>query len=260
MLAVRPPADVQISAPIIPTGLPWLNIASLRMDQQRGRPVLLEFSDLTRPSSLRTADYLSAWHERYGAGDAGLRVITVFSPWLPFMQDEDVAASLVDMAGISHPVLLDLEHRLWRIYENEGWPCRYLFDRELRLIDVHRGEGGYETTERAIQEALELPDSTSLIRPLHDIDDPEAQLVVPTTDQEGTWSGQYEAGEAWAVLEGSGTITVNGNQLNIECSGPVLLERHQFHTSSILDLELGAGVTCHAVCFSPGRAVPVSAD
>ena len=41
-------------------------LQAFRMDQQKGRPVLLEFSDLTRPSSLRTNAYARRWHERYG--------------------------------------------------------------------------------------------------------------------------------------------------------------------------------------------------
>lgn len=250
---VRPPAAVKISAPMIPTALPWLNVATLRMDQQRGRPVLLEFSDLLRPSSLRASAYLSAWHQRYGEGEAGLRVITVFAPWLPFSAGEEVAATLVQRAGITHPVLLDLELRLWQIYENEGWPCRYLFDPELVLIDVHQGEGDYGTTEAAIQTALGL-DGQALTPPLQAIDDPAAEIVVPTADQEGCWSGDYEAGEVWAVLEGVGTLTVNGSSRAITGTGSELLIRHERHTAATLDLETSAGLTCHAVCFSPGLA------
>ena len=50
------------------------------MDKQRGRPVLVEFWDFCRPSSLRTLPYVKAWHERYAAD--GLRVVTVHSPRL----------------------------------------------------------------------------------------------------------------------------------------------------------------------------------
>ena len=47
----------------------------LRMDQQRGKVVLVEFWDFCRVNSLRTLPYLKAWHERYA--DAGLRVVGV---------------------------------------------------------------------------------------------------------------------------------------------------------------------------------------
>src|SRR5919197_1527756 len=35
-----------ISAPPFPRNLPWVNVAMLRMDQQRGKPVLVEVWDI----------------------------------------------------------------------------------------------------------------------------------------------------------------------------------------------------------------------
>ena len=70
--AMRPPADFDVLAPPFPRQAEWVNVATLRMDQQRGRPVLVEFWDFCRVNSLRTLPYLKAWHERYA--DAGLRV------------------------------------------------------------------------------------------------------------------------------------------------------------------------------------------
>ena len=56
--------------------------------------------------------------------------------------------------SIRHPVLIDSELELWRDYENEGWPARYLFDGHARLFEYHYGEGAYTETELAIQELL----------------------------------------------------------------------------------------------------------
>ena len=61
---VRAPPDA-IPAPPFPRDLEWVNVAPLRMDKQRGRPVLVEFWDFCRVNSLRTLPYLMAWHERY---------------------------------------------------------------------------------------------------------------------------------------------------------------------------------------------------
>ena len=55
------------------------------MDQQRGRPVLVEFWDFCRVNSLRTLPYLKAWHERYA--DDGLRVIGVHTGGFPPARD-----------------------------------------------------------------------------------------------------------------------------------------------------------------------------
>ncbi len=249
---MRVPPQARIGAPPVPSELPWVNSAPLRLDEQRGRPVLLGFSDLLRPSSLRTAAYFEDWHSRYGTRDSGLLVITVYAPWPEFAADPAVAARLVRLAGLTHPVLLDLDLALWRVYENPGWPTRYLFDREHLLLDHHAGEGGYEQTEAAIAELLGVPATRAA--PLHPIDAPDAGLVIPTPDQEGLWSGEYEAGEAWAIVEGSGVLTVNGSAIEIDGPGPVVLVRHAAHTADRLELAAGDGVRCHAVCFSPGRA------
>ena len=44
---MRAPVDT-IAAPPFPRDLPWVNVAPLRMDKQRGRPVLVEFWDFCR--------------------------------------------------------------------------------------------------------------------------------------------------------------------------------------------------------------------
>jgi hypothetical protein len=158
----------------------------------------------------------------------------------------------VDRLGIEHPVLLDTDLALWKIYENQGWPARYLFDQELRLFEVHFGEGGYRETEAAIQELLGIEgDAVPLVHPE---DDPEAQIVVPSPDQEGPYSGPYEAGAVWAVLEGDGAITVNGKDRPVDFTGAHLLVDHGGHEAATLELAVGDGVTCHAVCFTPGLA------
>ena len=75
----------------------------LRMDQQLGRPVLVEFWDFCRPNSLRTLPYVTAWHERYAA--AGLRVIGVHSPGFEPARDGDAARAAVARLGIEYPVV-----------------------------------------------------------------------------------------------------------------------------------------------------------
>ena len=246
---MRPPVDT-IHAPAFPRELAWVNVAPLRMDKQRGRPVLIEFFDFCRVQSLRTLPYVRAWHERYEPD--GLRVISVHAPGFAPGRDEDVVRAAVERLGIEHPVCLDTEFALWRIYDNEGWPARYLFDGDQILRHFHYGEGGYEETERAIQELLGV--EGELVAPVHPEDDPDALIVVPTAEQEGAYSGPYEAGAVWAVLSGSGVVRANGTEIAVEHPGAYPLVEHPVHTAGVLELEVGPGVTCHATCFTPGLA------
>jgi hypothetical protein len=246
---VRAPVDT-IFAPAFPRAMGWINVATLRMDQQRGRPVLVEFFDVCRVHSLRTLPYLRAWHERYA--DDGLRVVSVHAPGYPPSFEDEVVRAAVERLGIEHPVALDHDFNLWQDYGNEGWPARYLFTPQQRLLEFHYGQGGYDETERAIQELLGI--EGDVVAPLRPQDAPGAELVPPTADVAGPWSGPYEAGAVWAVLEGPGTVTVNGDRIEIGFTGVHRLIEHDRHTEAVLELELGPGIVCHGVQFEAGLA------
>jgi thiol-disulfide isomerase/thioredoxin len=241
-----------IPAPPFPRELTWINVAPLRMDKQRGRPVLVEFWDFCRVNSVRTMPYLKAWHERYA--DAGLRVIGVHAGgFLPARVTENVVAA-VERLGIEYPVVIDERLEIWDFYGNEGWPARYLWDQRGALYSLHYGEGAYLETEREIQALLGI--ERELVRPLRPEDAEGVLLPAQTADQRGAYCGPYEAGAVWAVLDGDGEVTVNSRVLAVREPGCVALIEHTHHTAGVLDLRVGAGVTCHATCFTPGIPAP----
>jgi hypothetical protein len=248
---MRAPIDT-IAAPPFPKDLPWVNVAPLRMDKQIGRPVLVEFFDFCRPQSLRTLPYVKAWHERYAAD--GLRVVSVHTPGFPASREEPAVRAAVERLGIEHPVCIDSEFLLWGLYDNEGWPARYLFNQESRLHDFHFGEGAYAETELAIQELLGV--EREPLQPLRPEDEPSARIVVPTPDQAGPYSGPYVAGAVWAILDGHGEATVDGRTIAVEHPGAHELVTHPMSTEGTLDLSIGDGVECLGVCFTPGLAPP----
>jgi thiol-disulfide isomerase/thioredoxin len=253
----RAPVDT-IAAPLFPTKLPWVNTPGGAPVSiiQRERPMLVEFWDFCRPNSIRTLPYMKAWHERYA--DDGLRVVGVHSPGFDISREEGAVRSAIVRLGIEYPVLIDSELELWRDYENEGWPARYLYDGGARLFEYHFGEGGYEETERAIQELLAV--ERELLAPLRPEDASGAALVAPTPEQPGAYSGPYEAGGVWAVLDGEGVVrasdAVTGarTELTVGAPGAYALLEYERHTAGELELELGSGVRCSATCFTPGLA------
>jgi len=239
-----------IQAPPFPRGLPWINVASLRMDKQRGRPVLVEFWDFCRVNSLRTMPYLKAWHERYPQ----LRVVGIHAGgFLPAREEENVRRA-VERLGLEYPVVIDSQLELWDMYGNEGWPARYLWDQKGALFSMHYGEGAYAETEREIQELLGV--DRDPVPPVRPEDEPGLLLPAQTEDQPGAYRGPYEAGGVWAVLEGEGTVTVNGRVLEIADPGCHPLLEHEHHTAGVLELSAGAGLECHMTCFTPGVPDP----
>ncbi len=243
---MRAPSD-SISAPPLPV-LEWINVAMLRMDQQLGRPVLVEFWDSCRSNSLRTVPYLRAWHERY-AGQ-GLRIMAFHCGAYPPSQDPQTIRDAVGRLGLEYPVGLDLEFRAWKQFDVPGWPARYLFDQRLKLFEYHHGEGDYAGTELAIGELLGV--EVEPVPPVRPEDAPGALLVEPSREQAGAWSGPYGAGAVHAVVSGTGTLEVGGEAVPVEHSGLVTLVEHPVHTEAVLELEAGPGLEVHAVQFSPG--------
>src|SRR5215207_530272 len=237
-----------IPAPPFPGKLTWVNVAPLRMDKQRGRPVLVEFWDFCRVNSLRTLPYLKAWHERYAAD--GLRVVGIHSPGFEASRDPDAVRAAVARLGIEYPVLIDTGLEAWDAYGIQGWPSRYLWDGEQRLADVHVGEGSYAEAEQAIQALLGV--EREPLAPVRPEDAPGVLLPAQTEDQPGPYSGPYEAGGVWAVLSGSGSVEANGRAIAVDHPGAYELIAHDRHTAGVLDLRVGDGVACHAVCFTPG--------
>ena len=263
---MRAPVDT-IVAPLFPTGLPWANVAGRQASIiQRGKPMLVEFWDFCRPNSLRTLPYLRAWHERYA--EQGLRTIGVHSPGFEPAREEEAVREAVARLGVEYPVLIDSELEVWREYDNQGWPARYLFDGRARLFEYHYGEGAYEETELAIQELLGV--EREPLEPIRPEDAPDAQVLPQTRDQQGAYSGPYEAGGVWAVLEGSGKVKVSvtstdddkakqsepsvSRELTVSHPGAYPLVEHERHTAGVLTLEIGASVQCLATCFTPGLA------
>jgi thiol-disulfide isomerase/thioredoxin len=252
-----PPVRAQpdtIPAPPFPRDLPWINVAPLRMDKQRGRPVLIEFWDFCRVNSLRTMPYLKAWHERY----ADLRVIGVHTGGFVPARDEGNVRRAVERLAVPYPVVIDAQLELWDLYGNEGWPARYLWDTRGALYSMHYGEGAYQETEREIQELLGIEQDVLL--PVRPEDEPGLLLPAQTEDQPGAYSGPYEAGGVWAVLEGDGEVGAGDRTIAVSEPGCFELVAHPHHTAGVLDLRVGPGVTCHATCFTPGVAAPRDPD
>ena len=251
---------------MFPTRLPWVNVSGPQASIQRGRPMLVEFWDFCRPNSLRTLPYLRAWHERYA--EQGLRTIGVHSPGFEPAREEEAVREAVTRLGVEYPVLIDSELEVWREYDNQGWPARYLFDGRARLFEYHYGEGAYEETELAIQELLGV--EREPLEPIRPEDAPNAQVLPQTRDQQGAYSGPYEAGGVWAVLEGGGKVKVSVTstdgdkakqsepsvlrELTVSHPGAYPLVEHDRHTAGVLTLEIGTGVQCLATCFTPGLA------
>jgi thiol-disulfide isomerase/thioredoxin len=130
----------------------WLNSEPLTGDGLRGKVVLVDFWTYTCINWLRTLGYVRAWAETYR--DDGLVVIGAHTPEFWFERDVENVRWAAENMNVAYPIALDSEYEVWDAFANHYWPAIYLADTEGRIRHHHFGEGGYEETERVIQELL----------------------------------------------------------------------------------------------------------
>ncbi len=272
---MRPTAQ-DIAVPPFPHGTAWIGAEPPPVERICARgPLLVHFVDAGHVSSVRTLPYLSEWAKRYR--DLGLSVLGINSPRFPFTADPAKLEAALARLGVGFPVAADSDYRVWHAYGCEGWPSLFLWGRGGALRWFHFGEGEYRATELAIQEELrgprrshaELPDPMAALRPS---DAPGALVSAPSEEVfpggsiSEPWLAtapgarleiDYEAGEAWATVDGSGSLAFSldgGAEHTIEVGAPgaYRLASHREHERHRLSLRATPGLSVYAVGFAAG--------
>lgn len=142
-------------APELVTPGAWLNTAGgepLRMEDLRGKVVLVDFWTYSCVNCVRTIPHLRAWNEAYG--DQGLVIVGIHSPEFEFEKSAANVRRAAKELGVSWPVVQDNEFAQWDAYGNRYWPAHYFIDAQGRVRYYQFGEGDYDTSERVIQTLL----------------------------------------------------------------------------------------------------------
>jgi len=139
------------AAPELATG-DWINSAPLKLNELRGRVVLIEFWTFGCINCRNTLPFVNSWHDRYQ--DKGLIVIGVHSPEFDEERKIENLRREVASLGIRYAVVTDNDYETWIAYHVEAWPTSFLLDKQGRIRWMHVGEGGYDEAERLIQKLL----------------------------------------------------------------------------------------------------------
>ncbi|MDZ7652697.1 MAG: TlpA disulfide reductase family protein [Burkholderiaceae bacterium] len=129
--------------------LPSLGGPNLRLQEQRGRVVMVNFWATWCGPCRVEMPHLARLYEKYRG--SGFVVLAV-----NIDEDPRKAADLATKLGLRFPVLLDTEKKVSRMYDLSTMPSTVLIDRDGRVRHVHRGyRDGYEDTyEKQIRELL----------------------------------------------------------------------------------------------------------
>ncbi|PTQ70525.1 cytochrome c biogenesis protein DipZ [Pseudomonas sp. GV071] len=138
--------------PSLDGAVQWLNSPELSAESLRGKVVLVDFWTFDCINCQHTLPYVKQWAQRYEKD--GLVVIGVHTPEYGF---ERVLANVQEQVrnlGITYPVAVDNDYRIWRAFNNLYWPAHYLIDANGQVRYSHFGEGAYAAQEQAIQALL----------------------------------------------------------------------------------------------------------
>ena len=137
---------VAYAAPIAPGALApdftlrTLGGPNLRLQEQRGRVVLVNFWATWCAPCRQEMPHLSKLYDKYGSSGFVLLGVNV---------DDDTknAIDLATKLGLKFPVSLDSDKKVSRLYDLSAMPSTVLIDREGKVRFVHRGyKDGYENT------------------------------------------------------------------------------------------------------------------
>jgi cytochrome c biogenesis protein CcdA/thiol-disulfide isomerase/thioredoxin len=144
--------SVEGTLPSLDGAVAWLNSPPLTTTGLAGKVVVVDFWTYSCINCLRAIPYVRAWAEKYK--DHGLIVIGVHAPEFAFEKSADNVRKAVSDLKIVYPVAVDNNYAIWRAFKNQYWPAHYFIDAKGQIRHHHFGEGGYDESERVIQQLL----------------------------------------------------------------------------------------------------------
>jgi len=143
---------IEGTLPPLDGAVQWLNSPPLSAEALKGKVVLVDFWTYSCINCLRSLPYVKAWAEKYH--DQGLVVIGVHAPEFAFERDVNNVSQAIKDLGITYPVAIDNNYKIWRAFNNQYWPAHYFADAKGQIRYHHFGEGDYAESERVIQQLL----------------------------------------------------------------------------------------------------------
>jgi peroxiredoxin len=120
--------------------LAWINSEPLRLAEQRGRVVMIDFWSYSCINCIRTLPHMRRVWDKFRKYP--FLMIGVHSPEFDFEKDLVNLTQAVKRHHLEYPIAVDSDFMTWKSYENHYWPAQYFIDRDGVIRHIHVGEGG----------------------------------------------------------------------------------------------------------------------
>jgi thiol-disulfide isomerase/thioredoxin len=148
------PDDVFVGqkAPELKGGDTWINSAPLKLEELRGKVVLIDFWAFDCPFCAEAMPHVKELHDKYAKD--GLVIIGVHVPRIDYEKELPKIRDAVLKKGIKYPVVVDNDYQIWSDYLCNTWPSHFVVDQAGVIQLSHSGTERYEDTEKVIQKLL----------------------------------------------------------------------------------------------------------
>jgi thiol-disulfide isomerase/thioredoxin len=188
-------SDAAMSAPLVSLlgARQWLNTQPLQPEALRGKVVLVNFWTYSCINCLRMLPHVREWAAKYK--DRGLVVIGVQTPEFAFEKDVANVSKALTTLGVSYPVAIDNDFKIWRSFDNVAWPALYFIGADGRIRRHVFGEEGYDESEQFIQQLLSEANDAAVTNAIVSIggQGPEAAADVRDLRSPETYVGYSQA-------------------------------------------------------------------
>ncbi|CAN5921077.1 hypothetical protein BH11GEM2_BH11GEM2_14840 [soil metagenome] len=145
-----PQADGQLAP--FEGGTEWINSTALTPELLRGKVVLVDFWTFECYNCLNALPHVKELYAKYK--DRGFVVVGVHTPEFARERVPGNVRREVAKLGITYPVVIDNDNRIWNAYHNQYWPAAYFADATGKMRFYHFGEGRYEEQDKVVAKLL----------------------------------------------------------------------------------------------------------
>jgi peroxiredoxin len=142
-------------APELINSAAWVGDRQVKLEELRGRVVLLHFYAFQCRNCQANFKHYNRWQETLSS--RGVVVVGIQTPELEDERDPAQVAAAAKEHGFQFPVLIDLENANWNVWSNTMWPTVYVIDREGYIRMWWQGELNWQGAkgDQAIEELVE---------------------------------------------------------------------------------------------------------
>lgn len=116
----------------------WINSSPLRLEELRGKVIVVHFYACGCGNCINNYPWYRAWDEQFR--DHGLVVIGIHTPETSAERDSEHVRAKAAENNLKFPILIDSKSDNWNAWGNSMWPSVYLLDKRGYLRSFWPGE------------------------------------------------------------------------------------------------------------------------